>query len=196
MTCVRRLLPLLCLALLLAACRSDPVATQAPSAPIDLQRFMGTWYVVARVPNVIERGHMASRDEYTLRDDGKVDIHYVYRTGPYQPYKALDAVATVRDGTGNRDWRLRFFHLVPTTQRILEVAPDYSWALIAVPERDLAWIFMRRPQIDERQYLELRKRLRAHGVNIDKVWLVPQTADQVGKRGYDQPKSTQPDDDD
>ena len=195
MSVVQRLATLACLATLLVACASAPERAHAPATAIDLQRFMGTWYVVARIPNVIERGHMASRDEYALRDDGKVAIHYVYRTGPYQPYKALDATAAVRDGTGNREWRIRFFHFVPTTQRILEVAPDYSWALIDVPDHDLAWIFMRTPRIDDQQYLDLRKRLRAHGVNVDKVWLVPQTAEQVGKRGYDQPKSTQPDDD-
>ena len=95
MSVVQRLVQSACLAVLLAACAGAPDKAQAPGTAIDLRRFMGTWYVVARIPNVIERGHMASRDEYALRDDGKVAIHYVYRTGPYQPYKALDATATV-----------------------------------------------------------------------------------------------------
>lgn len=188
----RRRLPLLLLlltGLLLAACGGTPERGSEPRPYVDLPRFMGTWYVVARIPNVLERGHMASRDLYTLRADGKIDVHYVYRTGPHEQEKVVDIIASVLPGTGNREWRMRFFKIVPTRQRILEIAPDGSWALIDSPGRDLAWIFSRRPDMDEAQYLELRKRLAAHGIDTDKVWRVPHTAEQVGKRGYDIPKS-------
>lgn len=190
----RRRLPLLpmllvLLSVLLSACGSTPERPAQPMPYVDLPRFMGTWYVVARIPNALERGHMASRDVYTLRDDGRIDVHYVWRTGPDQPEKAIDIVATVLPSTGNREWRMRFFKIVPTRQRILEIAPDGSWALLDSPGRDLAWIFSRKPAMDDAQYIELRQRLKAHGVDIDKVWRVPHTAAEVGKRGYDVPKS-------
>lgn len=177
------------LVLLAAACGGTPERSPLPRPYVDLPRFMGTWYVVARIPNVLERGHMASRDEYSLRPDGKVAVHYVYRTGPHEPYKVVDAIATVQEGTGNREWRMRFFRVVPTTQRILEIAPDGSWALIDSPGKELAWIFSRKPTLSDAQYLELRGRLKAHGVDVDRVWRVPQTAQEVGLRGYDRPKS-------
>ncbi len=190
----RRFLPLLWLGLLgaatlLAACGGTPERAAQPMPYVDLPRFMGNWYVVARIPNAIERGHMASRDLYTLRDDGKIDVHYVWRTGADQPEKALDIIATVLPSTGNREWRMRFFKVVPTRQRILEIAPDGSWALLDSPGRDLAWIFSRKPMLDDALYVDLRRRLKAHGVDTDKVWRVPQTAADVGKRGYDVPKS-------
>ena len=84
---------------------------------------------------------------------------------------------------------MRFFKILPTRQRILEIAPDGAWALLDSPGRELAWIFSRKPGMDEARYQGLPKRLRAHGVNTDKVWRVPQTAADVGKRGYDVPKS-------
>lgn len=177
---------------LLAACASWSAAAPAPAAAaagVDLARFMGPWYVIARVPYFAERGHVASRDEYSLRPDGKIAVHYVYRTGFGEPEKSLDSVATVKPGTGNREWTTWFFRVVPTKYRILEVAPDYSWALIDYPGRDLAWIFSRRPMMDEALYLDLRTRLRGHGVDIDKVWRVPQFPAQVGQRGFDAPKA-------
>lgn len=180
---------LLLTGMLLAACGSTPERRSESMPYVDLPRFMGTWYVVARIPNVLERGHMASRDVYTLRADGKIDVHYVYRTGPDEQEKVVDIIASVLPGTGNREWRMRFFKIVPTKQRILEIAPDGSWALIDSPGRDLAWIFSRRADMDDAQYLELRARLQAHGIDTDKVWRVPHTAAQVGKRGYDIPKS-------
>jgi apolipoprotein D and lipocalin family protein len=176
------------LGLLLCACGSSPERSASPQPPIDLRAFMGTWYVTARIPNALERGHMASRDVYTLQPDGKIAVHYVYRTGPREPEKVLDIVATVLPDTGNRVWRMRFFKIVPTRQRILEVAPDGSWALLDSPGRDLAWIFTRKPRMDDAQYLELRARLREHGIDTDKVWRVPHTAEEVGKRGYDVPR--------
>lgn len=177
------------LGLLLAGCGSDPVKWTEPRPYVDLPKFMGTWYVVARIPNTLERGHMASRDIYTLRDDGAVDVRYQYTTGPDLPLKEVDIVAKVLPDTGNREWRMRFFKIFPTRQRILEIAPDGSWALIDSPGRELAWIFSRKPTMDETQYVALRKRLKAHGIDTDKVWRVPHTAEEVGKRGYDVPKS-------
>lgn len=184
----RATLVLAAFVLALAGCASAP-PPRAAGPDIDLRRFMGTWYVVARVPNMIERGHVASRDEYALAPDGDIAIRYVYRTGFDQPWKSLDASASVRPGTGNREWRARFFRFVPATQRILEVAPDYSWALIDYPGRDLAWIFSRSPVMDEAQYIDLRKRLRGHGVDIDRVWRVAHTPQEVGRVGVDAPKS-------
>ncbi len=170
----------------LAACASAPPA--APAGPaLELTGLMGTWYVIAHVPYFTERGHVSSRDEYTLREDGKVAVRYVYRTGFNEPWKQLDAVATVLPGSGNRDWRLRFFRVVPATQSILELAPDRSWMLVATPGRDLAWVFSRSPTMDDQAYQDLLRRLRRHGVNSDKVWRVPQVLEQVGGLGFERP---------
>jgi len=187
---IRPVLQLLTLAALLLAsgCRT-PEPWSEPRPYVDLPAFMGTWYVVARVPNTLERGHMASRNVYTLQQDDQIAVHYIWRTGALEPYKQIDITATVLPNTGNREWRMRFFKLLPLRHRILEIAPDGSWALLDSPARELAWIFSRKPTIDDAQYQTLRKRLRAHGVNVDKVWRVPQSAAEVGRRGYDVPKS-------
>lgn len=174
--------------LLISGCRTAEPWTE-PRPYVDLPPFMGTWYVVARIPNTLERGHMASRNVYTLRQDGKIAVQYIWRTGALEPYKQIDITATVQPNTGNREWRMRFFKLLPLQHRILEIAPDQSWALLDSPGRELAWIFSRKPDIDDAQYQSLRKRLRAHGVDIDKVWRVPHTAAEVGRRGYDVPKN-------
>lgn len=179
-------------ALLLAACTlllggcAGPAA-RGSAAAIDLPRFMGTWYVIAHVPSFTARGHVAARDEYTLRADGRIAVRYLYRTGFREPVKTLEAVATVQPGSGGRDWRVRFFRVVPARQRILEIAPDGSWALLDAPGRELAWVFARRPAMDDATYQDLLRRLRDHGINSEKLWRVPQTPDQVGRLGFDRP---------
>jgi apolipoprotein D and lipocalin family protein len=177
------------LPLLLAACASAPVA--APPSPLPLPSLMGTWYVIAHVPYLTERGHVQARDEYTLRDDGRIAVRYVYRTGFHAPVKSLDAVAKVLPDTGNRDWRLRFYRVVPATQRILEVDPQQRWMLLATPDGGLAWIFARTPQMDGASYQALLKKLDDYGVNTDKVWRIAQTPEQVGQLGFERPNDDQ-----
>ncbi|MBO9829347.1 lipocalin family protein [Xanthomonas sp. A2111] len=166
-----------------------PDPEQEPAQPpIDLQRFMGRWYVIAHIPYFAERGHVASSDEYTLKEDGKIAVRYEYRNGFDEPVKELNSRATVKEGTGNRRWTTWFFRMVPTKYRILEVAPDYSWALIDYPGRDLAWVFARSPDMSHKQYRELVDKLdHQYGVNIDKLKRVAQRRDQVGKLGFEVP---------
>ena len=76
--------------------RASATDAADPGAPIDLKRFMGTWYVIGRVPNFIERGHVASVNEYELRDEHKVAITYRYRDGFGEPLQEIRARASVR----------------------------------------------------------------------------------------------------
>ena len=178
-----------CLALvlcLLGACASAPAVRDTRSV-LPLQPLMGTWYVIAHIPYYTARGHVAARDEYTLLDDGRIGVHYVYRTGFHAPVKSLDATATVLPGTGNRDWRLRFFRVVPATQRILEVAPDGRWMLLTTPDHKLAWIFSRTPGMSGKTYQDLLHKLRDYGINSDKVWRIAQSPEQVGGLGFERP---------
>jgi apolipoprotein D and lipocalin family protein len=177
------------LGLLLVACATAAPTTPAAAGPIDLARFMGRWHVIAHVPYFAERGHVESSDTYTLRPDGRIAVHYAYRTGFAQPAKSLDSVATVNPGSGQRDWTTWFFRVIPTRFRVLEVAPDYSWALIGYPGRQLAWVFAREPHMDDGLYADLRGRLGRHGVDVTALRRVPQRAGDVGKPGYAAPKS-------
>lgn len=172
----------------LSACATIPMPASVADTPIDLPRFMGRWHVIAHVPYFGEAGHVASSDTYTLQDDGDIRVHYRYREGFGEPEETVDSRASVKAGTGNRQWTTWFFHVVPTKFRILEVAPDYSWALIDYPGRDLAWIFAREPVMEKAQYRELESRMRKHGVDTDKLRRVPQVREQVDKLGFADPK--------
>jgi apolipoprotein D and lipocalin family protein len=82
---------------------------------------------------------------------------------------------------------MRFFRVVPATQRVLEVAPDGRWMLLASPKHDLAWVFSRSPQMDDATYQSLLRTLAADGVNSDRLWRIPQAPEQVGRLGFERP---------
>lgn len=172
-------------AALLCACSTPPLRQAGP--PIDLTRYMGTWYVIAHVPYFTDRGHVAAHNEYTLQSDGDVGVRYVYRTGFGQPWKTLEASASVREDSGNHDWRVWFYKVVLAKYRIVEIAPDYAWVLVDSPGRDLAWVLARKPIMGDAQYQDLLRRLRGYGVDSDKLWRVPQVPGQVGELGFDRP---------
>ena len=175
---------ILCLA---AGCGSRGAVREAPDA-VDLPRFMGRWHVIAHIPYFAERGHVAARYEYALRDSDKVGVSYHYREDFAAPEQQRDARASIRGGSGNREWTLWFVGVVPAKWRIVEVAPDYSWALVDYPGRDMGWILARDTVMEDAQYQDLVRRARDHGINARQLVRVPQAPGQVGKPGFGEPK--------
>lgn len=180
-----RLIGGLTLGALLAACAAAPAREPLRSqAQVDLPRFMGTWYVIANIPYWPERGKVATRDEYTLRADGRIDNVYVFRNSFAGPEKRWHGVSRVVPGSGGAHWRVRFIWPFSADLLVLEVAPDYSWALLGHPRRRHAWIFSRTPHMEQTEYAHLRERFRAYGYEPDALRRIPQFPDQVGRDGF------------
>ena len=148
------------------------------TAQVDLQRYMGRWWVIANIPYFAENGKVATADVYTLRQDGRIDNVFAYRRAFGEPEKRMSGVATVVAGTGNAQWRIAFFGgWVKADYLILEVAPDYSWALIGHPSRTHAWLFARDQQMDAAKYAGLVGKFAAYGYDTTQIKPVPQVAD-------------------
>ena len=174
------------LPLLLSACASNPPVGAEP-APLAVDRVLGRWHVIAHIPNFAERGHVASTVTYARGPDGTIEVLYSAREGFDEPVETRRAVAEVEPASGNRLWKIRYFRVIPTRLQILEVAPDGSWVLLRYPERDLAWIFARAPDMDNAQYRTLERRIAELGVNTDKLRRIPQVRAQVGRLGFAPP---------
>jgi apolipoprotein D and lipocalin family protein len=157
----------------------------APTAQVDLPRYMGRWWVIANTPYFAEKGKVATADVYALRADGRIQNDYAYRKAFDQPERYMHAVARVVPGTHNAQWRIGFFWgLVQADYLVLEVAPDYSWALIGQPSRKYAWVFAREPRMDAALYARLVARFARYGYDPARLRRIPQFPDQVGKPGF------------
>ena len=166
-------------ALFLTACASDP-DTRKPvlhsSAKIDLQRYKGTWYIIANIPYFAENGKVMTRDEYALRADGKIDNDYVFRRSFDGTDKSWHGVATVVPGTNNAQWVVKFWGVLNADYLVLEVAPDYSWALVGHPHRKYGYVFSRQPQMNDALYQQLLGKLAGYGYTASRLQKVPQQA--------------------
>jgi apolipoprotein D and lipocalin family protein len=176
-----------CVSIVLYAC-SDESARDMPeltsSAKVDLKRYMGAWYVIANIPYFAERGKVATRDVYTLDDDGNVDTTYVYRKSFDGAEKTAGSLGLVQPRSNNAYWRVRFLWLMHADYLVLEIAPDYSWALIGQPSRKLGWVLARAPAMDETLYTSLLDKLRGYGYDTARFARVPQFKEQQGKPGF------------
>ena len=159
---------------LLAGCASQPSRADLKLIDVDLQRFMGSWHVIANIPYWLENGKVATRDEYRLMSDGRIENVFVFRRGFDKPETRWNGVSTVLPDSGGSLWSVQFVWPLSTRLQVLEVSDDYRWAILASPDRSYAWIFHRDAQIDDALYLDLLRRMQARGVDPCAIRPVPQ----------------------
>ncbi len=169
--------PLVAALLALTACASDPDTakpTLHSQAKVDLQRYKGRWYIIANIPYFAENGKVMTRDEYALRADGRIDNYYVFRRSFDRSDESWHGVATVVPGTGNAQWSVKFWGILDADYLVLEVASDYSWALVGHPHRKYGYVFSRQPRMDEGMYQQLLGKLAGYGYTTSRLQKVPQ----------------------
>ena len=169
--------------------RADAL-TPAPmaTAPFDLKGLAGTWFEIAHIPCVLERGHVASKNTYEILKDGHLRVCHSYQEGFHQQEKMICAPIRVDAKGDPRDLHIWLYHLLPIHQYVTELAPDKSWLLITTPGHDLAWILARSPKMERGQYQSLVTKLRdEYGVYTDKLQRVPQFAEQENQLGFEAP---------
>ncbi len=147
---------------------------------VDLGRYLGTWYEIARFPQSFQEGCVASTATYTLRSDGLIDVLNTCRneTLDGDERNAL-GLARVVDVETNAKLQVTFFLFFWGDYWIIDLADDYSWAVVGHPSRDYLWILCRTPQMDEGVYSGILERLEAVGYETDRLYVTPQVETAV-----------------
>jgi len=178
---LKRILTAIIAVLLLAGCAANP--TKIPplrtASHVDLQRFMGTWYVIGTIPWVVERNNVGTMDIYGMRPDGKIDITYVFHRKELSAKREeMHAIGTVVDRNSNASWGVQFLWPFQAPYLVMDLAPDYSTTVIGYPSRDLIWIMARKPTLPEATYQSLLKKAAAQGYDTARIVKVPQAEDR------------------
>ncbi|MGF6383529.1 apolipoprotein D and lipocalin family protein [Paraburkholderia atlantica] len=152
--------------------------------PIDLQRYMGKWFVIAETPYLGDNDYVGSYDEWTLRADGQITDDYRGRRHSFdQPVTGSHFVAKVVGGTGNTTWRVGL--IWPFEVRVVTayVDPEYHHTIRCMVDSNMVWVLSRSPTMDEETYLDLIARLAGMGFNVQRIRQVPQDAGQTSPAG-------------
>lgn len=142
---------------------------------VDLQRFMGRWYVIANIPTFLEKDAYNAVETYELNDDGSIATTFTYRKGGFDgEQKTYTPKGFVRDDPSNAVWGMRFIWPIKADYRIIYRDDDYSVTVIGRNKRDYVWLMARDPQIDPQLYSRLVEFIDSVGYDVSKLRRVPQ----------------------
>ena len=160
------------LLLALAGCASHPPLPTVED--LDLERFMGDWYVQAHIPVGSEKTAYNGVESYALDDKGRVLTSYVFRKGSFDgKLEVMEPVGFVSAGSAAL-WGMRFIWPFKAEYRVSHVDDDYSETIIARTKRDYAWIMTREPEISDERLQVLTDTLAELGYDTTKLRRVPQ----------------------
>lgn len=142
---------------------------------VDIERFMGDWYVIANIPTFLEKGAHNAVENYTLDDDGTIATTFTFRKDSFDgKRKEYNPRAWVLDEVTNARWGMRFVWPVKADYRVAWLDDDYTMTVIARQDRDYVWIMARTPTISDQDYEKLISFVDQIGYDVSKIERVPQ----------------------
>lgn len=150
------------------------VACQTPSAPlavvgeVDLDRYLGRWFEIASFPQRFQRGCVATTATYSRLGEGRIRVENECRDETFDgELRRVEGVAWLADPQESpAKLKVQFFWPFRGDYWIIELDPDYRWAVVGHPAREYLWILSRTPTLDEALYQRILTRIRAKGYDL------------------------------
>ena len=147
---------------------------------VDIQRFMGPWYVIACIPTFIETQATNAVETYRLDPDGTIDTVFTFNKGSVDvPLKRYNPRGFIRDQVNKSTWGMQFIWPFKSEYLITYLNDDYSQTVIGRNKRDYAWIMARTPSIPDNDYERLVLELTAQGYDVSKLRKVPHQSPEL-----------------
>jgi apolipoprotein D and lipocalin family protein len=167
-----RLLALLACALLAAGCSN--MKPLPPVDYVDLERFMGDWYVIGNIPTFIETDAYNAVESYALNDDGTIATTFTFREGGFDGEEKVYNPKGFVQSDNNAVWGMRFIWPIKADFRIVYLDEAYSITIIGRNKRDYVWLMAREPTIPDERYAELVTLIGEMGYDTAQIRKVPQ----------------------
>lgn len=168
---------------LLSSCVAKHVNSTKPleTVPyVDLSRYVGQWYEIARYQHKFQEGCVGSKATYTLRDDGKINVINECFEGSFsRKLRSTKGKAWVVDKKTNAKLKVSFFWPFTGDYWIIDLGENYEYAVVGHPTRKYLWILSRTPEMSEKVFKAILSRLEKKNYNTDKlIRTVPKNGDQ------------------
>jgi apolipoprotein D and lipocalin family protein len=142
---------------------------------VDLARYTGRWYEIARYPTVFER--KCDRDvtaEYSTKPDGDIRVVNSCVTKDGSITKT-EGTAVVVDKSTNAKLKVTFFWPFYGKYWIIGLGPNYEYAVVGNPDRDYLWILSRTPTLPQPTYDQILANIAQHSYDVSKLVKTTQT---------------------
>jgi apolipoprotein D and lipocalin family protein len=168
------------------AANAQKTAGNEPLRPVnglDLNRYSGKWYEIAKYPNRFQRQCIANTTaQYAIKQNGRIEVlnSCTKSNGTTDSAKAEGKIA---DKNNNAKLKVRFapgaFSWLPfvwANYWVVDLADDYSYAVVSEPGRNYFWILSRTPAMDDAKYRAIISRAESMGFDANRIVRTPQNA--------------------
>lgn len=154
--------------------RNGPPPAVVPS--VDLNRYAGKWYELARYPNRFEKACARNvTAQYALRPDGKISVvNTCTKANGDTKVARGTAKRASKDGPASK-LKVTFFWPFSGDYWVLALEPDYRWALVGSPDRDYLWILSRTPTLEASTFQEVVSKAESLGFDESRLVRTPQS---------------------
>ncbi len=136
---------------------------------VDLHRYVGNWYEIARYPNRFEKDCVSDvTARYSLRDDGKIEVVNSCRRADGK-IKTAKGSAKIIDPQSNAKLKVTFFWPFYGDYWIVQLDPEYRYAVVSEPKRNYLWILSRTPRLPADTYTQILSRIREQGFDPSRL---------------------------
>ena len=142
---------------------------------VDIKKYAGKWYEIASYPQRFQKGCHCTTAEYTVSPKGYVIVENTCRKGSVNGKRAyIKGKAFVEENSGNAKLKVQFFWPFRAKYWIIDLADDYSYAVVSHPGRQYLWILSRTPKMNDTVYQKILSKLREKGFDLSKLQLTEQ----------------------
>jgi apolipoprotein D and lipocalin family protein len=152
-------------ALALAGCTGVPEGVM-PVRGFQADRYLGTWYEIARLDHSFERGLTDVSATYTRRDDGGIDVLNRGFDAARGVWREARGKAYFIDAADVGSLKVSFFGPFYGGYHVMALDPDYNWSMVAGPDHGYFWILARTPSLPEARVRDLLARARQAGFDL------------------------------
>jgi apolipoprotein D and lipocalin family protein len=135
---------------------------------VDLEKYAGKWFEIARLPNSFEEGCECTTAEYGVEEKYVSVTNRCYDMEK-QEWKDINGKAFPVKGTNNSELKVQFFWPFRGDYYIVDLDENYQHALVGSPNRKFLWLLSRTPQMDEREYIRLIEKAKELGFDTDQL---------------------------
>ena len=137
---------------------------------VDLKKYAGKWYEIATYPQFFQKGCHCTTAEYTWTEHGYVIVeNRCNKERVLGPVSYIKGKAFVEAGSGNAKLKVQFFWPFRGKYWIIELAEDYSYAVVSHPNKKYLWILSRTSTMEESLYQKILSSLQSKGFDLSKL---------------------------
>ena len=142
---------------------------------IDVEKFMGDWYVIQSIPTLLEKNIFNAIENYKLNPDGTIQTTFTYNAGGFDgKRKKFSPKGFIAEDGSNAIWGMQFIWPIKADYRVIYVASDYSYTIIGRNKRDYLWIMARKPFMSDDSLRLAFNFIESVGYDSTKLVPVPQ----------------------